>query len=104
MVKGGVTGLKMILLGVLFALTTPLGIGIGLGISDSYNANDKTYLAFDGIINSVASGILLYNGIVDLLLPCFSEKGFATTSLGKSVGFFALFLGAGAMALIAKWA
>ena len=103
--KAEIKGLKLLIFGVLFALTTPLGIVIGLAVKDSYNSNDKTYLAFDGIINSIASGVLLYNGIVDLLLPSFKYAcGFGRTSVGKLSGFASLFLGAAIMSLIAIWA
>lgn len=102
--KGEIFGKKGFIMGLLFTLTTPLGIAIGLFISNSFNSNDPMYLALDGIINSIASGILLYNGVVDLLVPCFSKDSQAKTWEGKLLGFFGMFLGAGAMALIAIWA
>lgn len=36
-----------------FALTTPFGIALGIGIRSTYNANSSTALAVNGVLESV---------------------------------------------------
>ena len=38
---------------LLFAVTTPLGVGIGLGIRTTYNENSSTALGVQGTFESV---------------------------------------------------
>ncbi|KAJ8752657.1 hypothetical protein K2173_005546 [Erythroxylum novogranatense] len=50
-----------------FSLTTPVGIGIGFGISSRYDENNPSSLIVEGIFNSASAGILIYMALVDLL-------------------------------------
>ncbi|KAL4318343.1 hypothetical protein GQ457_18G020740 [Hibiscus cannabinus] len=52
---------------VLFSLTTPMGIALGMGVSKVYNANSPKALVVEGIFNSLSAGILIYMSLVDLL-------------------------------------
>ncbi|CAI5472510.1 unnamed protein product [Closterium sp. Yama58-4] len=65
--------LKTLCMGLLFAFTTPLGVAIGLAVHSSYNSNSQAALATEGAFNAVSAGILIYNGLVDLLVPTFDE-------------------------------
>ena len=47
-----------------FCLTTPVGILVGIGISSVYNEDSPTALVVEGILNSVAAGILIYMALV----------------------------------------
>lgn len=98
--------LKVLVLGLVFALTCPLGVAIGLGVASSYNPNSSTALAIEGSFNAVSAGILIYNGIVDLLLPTFDREDCETPKNPAVVacGFLVTFLGAGAMSTLALWA
>ncbi len=82
-----------------------MGIGIGIGVGSSYHSNGKLALGFQGSFNSVSAGILIYNGLVDLLLPTFST---ATMLVGRShlqlIAMIFMFAGYSCMALLAKWA
>ena len=68
-----------------------------------YNGSSKAALGAEGIFDSISAGILIYNGIVDLILPTFSERELPKGWLMSLLGFFALYSGAGIMALIGKW-
>ncbi|CAI6006945.1 unnamed protein product, partial [Closterium sp. NIES-65] len=70
--------LKTVIMGLLFALTTPIGVVIGLAIYSSYNPSSKAALATEGAFNAVSAGILIYNGLVDLVVPAFDEDDEAT--------------------------
>jgi hypothetical protein len=83
---------------------TPLGVAIGIAVHSSYNGSSKAALASEGIFDSVSAGILIYNGIVDLIIPTFADRELPKAVWLQALGFAALFAGAGIMALIGKWA
>jgi len=43
-------------MGAIFALSTPLGIAIGLGVQSTYNEHSPTALAVEGIFDSISAG------------------------------------------------
>lgn len=59
---------------VFFSLTTPMGIAIGIGISNVYRENTPTALVVQGIFSSASSGILIYMALVDLLAADFMDR------------------------------
>jgi zinc transporter 1/2/3 len=81
-----------------------LGVAIGIAVHSSYNGSSKAALASEGIFDSVSAGILIYNGIVDLIIPTFADRELPKAVWLQALGFAALFAGAGIMALIGKWA
>ena len=95
---------KYILLGVIFLLITPIGVAIGIGVGASYQSESKVALGFEGGFDSLSAGILIYNAIADLILPTFAPAEMPTNKWIKAMGFVGLFLGAGIMSLIGKWA
>ncbi|XP_074312531.1 zinc transporter 5-like isoform X2 [Silene latifolia] len=87
-----------------FSLTTPVGIAIGIGITNVYNENSPTALIVQGLLDAVAAGILIYMALVDLLAQDFMNPKVQSNKrlfLGANI---ALLLGAGFMALLAIWA
>lgn len=87
-----------------FSLTTPVGIAIGIGISNVYNENSTTALIVEGVFNAASSGILIYMALVDLL-----AADFMSVKMQKNLGLqlkatVSLLAGAGCMSLLAKWA
>lgn len=104
--KAKIGWLKTLLFGLVFAFVTPIGVAMGILIGNSYNENDKEYLAAELAFNSVSAGILIYNGIVDIIVPTFEDeesealKGPVQTGLG----FFLMLCGSGLMSFVAKWA
>ncbi|XP_016449488.2 zinc transporter 5-like [Nicotiana tabacum] len=87
-----------------FSLTTPIGIGIGLGITNSYDENSPTALIVEGVFNSASAGILIYMALVDFLAADFMHprmQGNGKLQLGANIS---VLLGAGLMSLLAKWA
>lgn len=95
-----VLGLSLVMMQV-----TPLGIAIGIGVGSSYHSNGKLALGFQGAFNSVSAGILIYNGLVDLLLPTFlSNTMLVGNYLMQFVAMAFMFTGYACMSLLAKWA
>ncbi|PVG03834.1 ZIP-like iron-zinc transporter [Serendipita vermifera] len=89
-----------------FALTTPLGIAVGLGLRNAYDPESTTESIVSGIFDSFSSGILLYAGLVELLAH---EFLFSKTMRERPAGEVAyagacVLLGAGLMALLGRWA
>ncbi|XP_030456045.2 zinc transporter 5-like [Syzygium oleosum] len=94
----------IIIMALFFSLTTPLGIAIGIGISDTYDENSPKALIIEGVFDAASAGILVYMALVDLLAVDFmSAKVQGNGRLLLSCNFFLLF-GAGCMAFLAKWA
>lgn len=93
-----------ICMALFFSLTTPVGIAIGIGITNVYDDSSPTALVVQGMLNSVAAGILIYMALVDLLAQDFMNSKVQTNTrlfLGANVS---LLLGASVMALLAIWA
>ncbi|CAD6220577.1 unnamed protein product [Miscanthus lutarioriparius] len=87
-----------------FCLTTPVGILVGIGISSVYNEDSPKALIVEGILNSVAAGILIYMALVDLLAEDFMNpkvQSRGKLQLGINVS---MLVGAGLMSMLAKWA
>ncbi|EJF59373.1 ZIP-like iron-zinc transporter [Dichomitus squalens LYAD-421 SS1] len=92
--------------GLLYGITTPIGIAVGLGVRTTYNPNSNTANIVSGILDSFSSGILLYTGLVELIAH---EFLFNADMLHASNGKLAYALGcmiagAGIMALLGRWA
>lgn len=97
--KGGLSTL----MACFFAITTPSGIGIGIAISSLYNQNSAKALVVEGILDSISAGILIYMALVDLIAADFLSKKLSCNVKLQVVSYFALFLGASLMSLLAIW-
>lgn len=89
---------------IFFSLTTPVGIAIGLAITNVYDEDSPTALIVEGIFNAASAGILIYMSLVDLLAADFMNPKLQNNpklQVGVNVS---LLFGAGCMSLLAKWA
>jgi len=91
---------------LLYGLTTPIGIAIGLGIRTSYNPNSTTASIISGILDSLSAGVLVYTGLVELLAHEFLfNKEMMSSSYGKiTYAVLTMLFGCGIMALLGRWA
>ena len=87
-----------------FALTTPLGVGIGTAISSGYNPYSPGALITQGILDSSSSGILVYMALVDLIAADFLSKRMSCNFRLQILSYCMLFIGAGLMSSLAIWA
>ncbi|KAI6673398.1 hypothetical protein NL676_001304 [Syzygium grande] len=94
----------IVIMALFFSLTTPVGIGIGLGITSRYKENSPTALIVEGIFNAASSGILIYMALVDLLAADFMSPKLQSNGRLLFGTNIALLIGAGCMSLLAKWA
>ncbi|KAF9360480.1 high-affinity Zn(2+) transporter zrt1 [Mortierella sp. AD094] len=95
-----------LLLVLAFALVTPLGVAIGMGIQSGYKSSSVENLIVMGVFNSIACGVLLYTAFVTLLGGdiLYSERFRAETRANKACYLISVWLGAIAMAVLALWA
>jgi zinc transporter 1/2/3 len=88
-----------------YGLTTPIAIAIGLGVRTTYNAGSFEAKIVSGVLDSISAGILIYTGLVELLARDFLFNPELTRD-SKRLTFMIIcvFVGAGVMALLGKWA
>ena len=88
-----------------YGLTTPIAIAIGLGVRTTYNAGSFTANIVSGVLDSTSAGILIYTGFVELIARDFLFNPDRPND-DRQLAFMVvtLFLGAGIMALLGKWA
>ncbi|KAI1160878.1 ZIP zinc/iron transport family [Nemania serpens] len=94
------------LLGLGYAISTPISIAIGLGIRSTLQPGSPNALLINGIFDSISAGILIYTGLVELLAHEFMFNE-SMRNAGLKVQMFALgcvAVGAGLMAVLAVWA
>ncbi|KAJ3237315.1 hypothetical protein HDU81_009651 [Chytriomyces hyalinus] len=91
---------------LMYPLTTPLGVAIGITVRHSYNENATNMILVQGIFNSLSAGILFYNTYTELMSEEVSHsahfRGF--TKGFKAACFSAMYFGAASMAILAIWA
>lgn len=94
------------MLGSAFGVTTPIAIGIGLAVHNSFSPDASSTLVTQGIFDAISAGILIYTGLVELMAHEFMfnpeiRKGKMS---GVLFAYGAMCLGAFVMALLGKWA
>ncbi|KAK9762448.1 hypothetical protein K7432_011801 [Basidiobolus ranarum] len=91
---------------LLYAIITPTGVAIGVGIHSSYNPNGPTALIVNGVFDSISTGILLYMAFVELMSTDYQNNPtFMNSSVPlKTACFLGLWCGGAVMAVIGIWA
>ncbi|GMJ01265.1 zinc transporter 1 precursor [Hibiscus trionum] len=92
------------IMSVFFSVTTPVGIGIGIVITDIYDENNPEALIIQGIFSAASAGILIYMALVNLLAVDFMNPKFLNNRILKVSASVSLLLGAGLMSYMAIWA
>jgi zinc transporter 1/2/3 len=64
------------ILALIYAVSTPIAISIGLGVRQTYVPGSQTALVANGVFDSISAGILIYTGLVELMAH---EFMFSTT-------------------------
>lgn len=91
---------------IFYSLTTPLGIVIGICISSSFQEKATANLLVQGIIDAISAGILMYDGLVNMVNNNItrSDEFMGSSNIKKIATYAALWLGIVVMAIIGKWA
>ena len=87
-----------------FSSTTPLGIALGIGLSNVYSESSPTSLIVVGLLDACSAGLLNYMALVDLLAAEFMGPKLQASVKLQIWAYVAVLLGAGAMSLMAMWA
>ncbi|KAJ0239300.1 hypothetical protein HA466_0229730 [Hirschfeldia incana] len=98
------TNMSKFLMAFFFAITTPFGIALGIGLSTIYRNNSHTALITVGLFNACSAGLLIYMALVDLLAADFMGAKLQGSVKMQIKCFIAALLGCGSMSVIAKWA
>ena len=95
-----------LVLSIMYPLTTPLGMVIGIGARNTYNARSVTSIVVIGILESMSSGLLMYNTYAELMASEINHnpKFHAKSASMRTWSLIAVYLGAAAMAVIGVWA
>jgi len=94
---------KLIMCGC-YAVTTPIGMGIGIGVLSVFNGNNKSTIIAIGTIDSLSAGILLWTGIVDMLAMDWVFGPLARAGLFKTLcAMTSLVAGMILMSFLGKW-
>ncbi|EPS73311.1 hypothetical protein M569_01444, partial [Genlisea aurea] len=90
---------------VFFAVTTPLGIAVGIGISSVYEGGSPRGAVIEGVLDSISAGILVYMALVDLIGADFLSRRMSCSNVRvQAACYFALLFGALLMSSLAAWA
>ncbi|QLQ82238.1 hypothetical protein HG537_0G04930 [Torulaspora globosa] len=90
---------------VIYGLTTPICVAIGLGIRTTYNSSSYTVNVVSGVLDAISAGVLLYTGMVELLARDWIFNAHRTKEIKEILfGINSMLWGAGLMALLGKWA
>ncbi|KAL8031238.1 hypothetical protein ABFX02_13G011500 [Erythranthe guttata] len=92
------------IMALFFSITTPVGIAIGIGITNIYSETSSTALIVQGVFNAASAGILVYMALVDLLAADFMSPKLQSNGKLQLGANLSLLIGIGCMSFIAKWA
>ncbi|KAF2212272.1 hypothetical protein CERZMDRAFT_41672 [Cercospora zeae-maydis SCOH1-5] len=95
------------LMALAFALITPLGMAIGIGVLNTFNGNNPATVLTFGTLDALSAGVLVWVGVVDMWARDWVIEGgeLLTSGLIKTLGAgLALVTGMILMGLLGKWA
>ena len=89
-----------------YALTTPIGIAIGIGVRQTFDTGSVTACLTLGILDSLSGGILIYIGLTTLLANWIvnNEELARAPVTAPVVAFSGLAIGLAIMAVLGIWA
>ena len=98
--------IRKLLMALAFAVTTPIGMAIGIGVLNSFNGNDPATLWAIGTLDAFSAGILVWVGVVEMWAGDWMFGGEMTNAspLVTTLGVIALMAGMALMSFLGKWA
>jgi zinc transporter 1/2/3 len=101
----GLPRTKYIVLPLLFAFITPIGMAIGIGLINNFNGNDPSTILALGTLDAVSAGILTWVGFVSMWANDWIYGELTHAPLIKTgIALFSLMAGMALMGLLGKWA
>ncbi|CAO2654035.1 Nn.00g107680.m01.CDS01 [Neocucurbitaria sp. VM-36] len=103
--KAAASTLQKCFLAGLFALITPIGMAIGIGVLKEFNGNDPSTIVALGTLNALSAGILAWVGIVEMLARDWLHGRLSNAGLVRTLcAMFGLVSGLVVMSVLGKWA
>lgn len=98
--------MKKLIMASAFALVTPVGMAIGIGVLDSFNGNDPSTIIAIGTLDALSAGILAWVGIVEMWARDWMDGGEMTrvSTLRVAIGMTGFLGGMILMSVLGKWA
>ena len=98
--------MRKLLLAVPFALVTPIGMAIGIGVLHTFNGNSPATIITLGTLDALSAGILVWVGVVEMLAEDWMHGGELANAnaFTTSLGMVGLLAGLAVMSLLGKWA
>ncbi|KEQ75127.1 putative ZIP zinc transporter, partial [Aureobasidium namibiae CBS 147.97] len=95
---------KVIMAGA-FAVVTPVGMAIGIGVLNQFNGNDPSTIIAIGTLDALSAGILLYVGLVEMLAHDWMHGELSRAPIRHVVpAAVSLVAGLVLMSVLGKWA
>lgn len=94
---------KKVVMAVVYALCLPVGIAIGIRVSETYDAESATSKAVQGVLNCVSGGMLLYVSMYHLIGEEFSKHDLLYRPRLAGWLMLMVLLGVGCMCVIGIW-
>ncbi|KAH0352038.1 zinc-regulated transporter 1, partial [Aureobasidium melanogenum] len=87
-----------------YGITTPISMAIGLGVRTTYNSGGYEAKLVAGVFDAISAGILVYNGLVELLARDFIFEPQTKSNSRLAFMMGCVFLGAMVMCILGEWA
>lgn len=105
MPKAAASTLHRCIMAATFALITPIGMAIGIGVLNKFNGNDPSTIVAIGTLDALSAGILAWVGIVEMLARDWLHGKLLKASMIRTASALtALVAGMALMGLLGKWA
>lgn len=97
--------LHRLLMGAAFAIVTPIGMAIGIGVLNQFNGNDPSTIIAIGTLDAFSAGILVWVGVVEMLARDWLDGLLAKAGVARvAAAMVTLIAGMVLMSLLGKWA
>jgi zinc transporter 1/2/3 len=98
---------KKVFMVTLYCATVPIGVAVGIAISDTYDEGSLTARGVQGSLSAFSAGVLLHIALVQMIADDFSTRpdhGQVTTRKVMVYMYLALALGTAVMCVLGIWA
>lgn len=103
--KAAASTLQKCIMAGTFALITPIGMAIGIGVLNKFNGNDPSTIVAIGTLDALSAGILAWVGIVEMLARDWMHGKMLNAGLIRTLcAMMALISGLVLMSVLGKWA
>lgn len=96
---------EKLIMATAFALITPIGMAIGIGVLNQFNGNDASTIIAIGTLDALSAGILIYVGLVEMLAHDWMHGELARAPMKQVIpAAISLMAGLVLMSVLGKWA